>query len=71
MIGCCWEKNLMALVMEYCGMGTATDVLRREGKDFTWGDPLLKWATDVSKFRLDLSRARAHPFPLARRSREP
>ncbi|GMI34773.1 hypothetical protein TeGR_g10370, partial [Tetraparma gracilis] len=49
MIGCCWEKNLMALVMEYCGMGTATDVLRREGKDFTWGDPLLKWATDVTR----------------------
>jgi len=39
MVGCCWEKDLMALVMEFCEMGTSTDVLKAEGDHMTWDDP--------------------------------
>ena len=49
MLGCCWEKDLMALVMEYCEKGTSTDVLKAEGDHLTWDDPLLKWLLDVSR----------------------
>jgi len=49
MVGCCWEKDLMALVMEYCEKGTSTDVLRAEAGNLTWDDPLMKWLLDVSR----------------------
>ena len=49
MVGCCWEKDLMALVMEFCEKGTSTDVLKSEGAQLTWDDPLLKWLLDVSR----------------------
>jgi len=49
MLGCCWEKDLMALVMEYCEKGTSIQVLKVEGDRFTWDDPLLKWLLDVSR----------------------
>jgi len=49
MLGACWEKALMALVMEFCAKGTSTDVLASEGAHFTWDDPLLKWSMDVSR----------------------
>jgi len=49
MIGACWEQDLMALVMEYCARGTATDVLKQNGEDFTWDDPLFKWVLDTSR----------------------
>ena len=39
MVGCCWEKDLMALVMEFCEKGTSMDVLRTEGDHMTWDDP--------------------------------
>ena len=39
MVGCCWEKDLMALVMEFCEKGTSTDVLKAEGDHMTWDDP--------------------------------
>jgi len=49
MVGCCWEKDLMALVMEFCEKGTSTQVLMAEGPHMTWDDPLLKWLMDVSR----------------------
>jgi len=49
MVGCCWEKDLMALVMEFCEKGTSTDVLKAEGDQLTWDDPLFKWLLDVSR----------------------
>jgi len=49
MIGACWEQDLMALVMEYCTKGTANDVLKRNGEDFTWDDPLFKWVLDACR----------------------
>ena len=45
MVGACWEKQLMALVLEFCDKGTASDCL---APDLTWGDPLFKWAKDIS-----------------------
>ena len=39
MVGCCWEKDLMALVMEFCEKGMASEVLKTEGHNFTWDDP--------------------------------
>jgi len=39
MVGCCWEKGLMALVMEFCEKGTSTDVLKAEGDNLAWDDP--------------------------------
>jgi len=49
MVGACWEEDLMALVMEFCAKGTSTEVLKTEGANFTWDDPLLKWCLDVSR----------------------
>jgi len=49
MVGCCWEKDLMALVMEYCEKGTSTDVLKAEGANLTWDDPLFKWLLDLGR----------------------
>ena len=49
MVGACWEQDLMALIMEYCEKGTATDVLKENGVDFTWDDPLYKWVLDTSR----------------------
>jgi len=49
MVGCCWEMDLMALVMEFCAKGTSTEVLKAEGVDFSWDDPLLKWVVDLSR----------------------
>ena len=39
MVGCCWEKDLMALVMEFCEKGTSSDILKAEGDQMTWDDP--------------------------------
>ena len=39
MVGCCWEKDLMALVMEYCEKGMSSDVLKFEGDQLSWDDP--------------------------------
>ena len=39
MVGCCWEKDLMALVMEYCEKGMSSDVLKFEGDQLAWDDP--------------------------------
>jgi hypothetical protein len=39
MVGCCWEKDLMALVMEYCEKGMSSDVLKFEGDNLSWDDP--------------------------------
>jgi len=39
MVGCCWEKDLMALVMEFCEKGTSADVLKAEGDQLAWDDP--------------------------------
>ena len=36
MVGACWETQLMALVLEYCQHGTATDNLN---ESCTWDDP--------------------------------
>jgi len=50
LIGACWEPDLMALVMEYCINGTASDVLVSDaGKEFSWSDPLLNWVIDVGR----------------------
>eukprot|EP00520_Triparma_pacifica_P017360 CAMPEP_0118648248 /NCGR_PEP_ID=MMETSP0785-20121206/9053_1 /TAXON_ID=91992 /ORGANISM="Bolidomonas pacifica, Strain CCMP 1866" /LENGTH=1431 /DNA_ID=CAMNT_0006540425 /DNA_START=63 /DNA_END=4355 /DNA_ORIENTATION=+ len=49
MVGAVWDAELMALVMEFCEMGTSTHVLSMHGESFTWGDPLLKWCTDTAK----------------------
>jgi len=49
MVGACWEQDLMALVMEFCAKGTASDVLKANGEDFTWDDPLYKWVLDLSR----------------------
>ncbi|GMH73855.1 hypothetical protein TrRE_jg1047, partial [Triparma retinervis] len=45
MVGACWEQQLMALVLEFCDKGTASDCL---APDLTWGDPLFKWAKDIA-----------------------
>jgi len=45
MVGACWEKQLMALVLEFCALGTASDNLKA---DCSWDDPLLKWSKDVA-----------------------
>ncbi|GMH79298.1 hypothetical protein TL16_g08097 [Triparma laevis f. inornata] len=45
MVGACWEKQLMALVLEFCQLGTASDNLKPE---CSWDDPLYKWAKDVA-----------------------
>jgi len=39
MVGCCWEKDLMSLVMEYCEKGMSSDVLKFEGDNLSWDDP--------------------------------
>ena len=39
MVGCCWEKDLMALVMECCEKGMSSDVLKFEGDNLSWDDP--------------------------------
>ncbi|GMI22399.1 hypothetical protein TeGR_g2569 [Tetraparma gracilis] len=49
LVGACWGKDLMALVMEFCEKGMASDVLKEEGSTFSWDDPLLKWTLDVAR----------------------
>ena len=49
MVGACWERDLMALVMEFCAKGMSSEVLENEGAHFSWDDPLLKWCLDVCK----------------------
>jgi len=49
MVGAVWDKDLMALVMEYCEKGTAFDVLQKDGASFSWDDPLLKWCSDTAR----------------------
>jgi len=41
---CCWERDLMALVMELCDKGMSNEVLELEGSEFTWNDPMLRWS---------------------------
>ena len=48
-IGTVWETSLMALVMEYCERGTAKSVLKTEGMNLTFQDPLLKWCLNISR----------------------
>jgi len=42
LVGACWGKDLMALVMEFCEKGMASDVLKEEGSTFSWDDPVRK-----------------------------
>ena len=49
LIGCVWEPDLLALVMEFADLGTSTDLLARAGTEFTWDDPLLKWCVDIAR----------------------
>jgi serine/threonine protein kinase len=49
LVGACWERDLMALVMEYCDKGMSSSVLKAEGGNFSWDDPLLKWAMDIAR----------------------
>jgi serine/threonine protein kinase len=49
LVGACWERDLMALVMEFCEKGMCTTVLKNEGANFSWDDPLLKWTMDVAR----------------------
>lgn len=49
LVGACWEKDLMALVMEFCEKGMSSDFARTEGSNFSWDDPLLKWSMDLSR----------------------
>ena len=49
LIGACWEKDLMALVMEYCSKGMSSQVVDAEGDHFSWDDPLLKWCMDTAR----------------------
>ena len=49
MIGACWDVNLMALVMEFCEKGSLKDVMKKEGEQLTWDDPLLKWCMDIGR----------------------
>ncbi|GMI38889.1 hypothetical protein TeGR_g4621 [Tetraparma gracilis] len=50
MVGACWDRQLMALVMEFCANGSVEDLLRRdEAKAFSWDDPILKWCKDIAR----------------------
>ena len=49
LVGACWEKDLMALVMEYCSKGMSSEVVNNEGGNFMWDDPLLKWCMDAAR----------------------
>ncbi|GMH71595.1 hypothetical protein TrRE_jg5529, partial [Triparma retinervis] len=49
LVGACWEKDLMALVMEFCEKGMSSEVLEMEGVNFSWDDPLLKWCMDTGR----------------------
>jgi len=49
LVGACWEKDLMALVMEYCSKGMSSAILQVEGVHCSWDDPLLKWAMDTAR----------------------
>ena len=49
-IGCCFGKDLMALVLEWVERGTLGDVLAQQSElDLTWNDPLLKLVMDVAR----------------------
>ena len=49
LVGACWEKDLMALVMEFADRGMSSAVLKEEGLNFSWDDPLLKWCMDTAR----------------------
>ena len=49
LVGACWEKDLMALVMEFAERGMSSAVLLEEGLNFSWDDPLLKWCMDTAR----------------------
>jgi serine/threonine protein kinase len=49
LVGACWEKDLMALVMEFAEKGMSSSLLRAEGGHFSWDDPLLKWCMDTAR----------------------
>jgi len=48
LVGACWEKDLMALVMEFCEKGTSTEVIAAEGTTFSWADVLLPWCLNTA-----------------------
>jgi serine/threonine protein kinase len=39
----------MALVMEYCEKGMSSDVLKKEGRELSWSEPLLPWCRDIAR----------------------
>jgi serine/threonine protein kinase len=49
LVAACWEKDLMALVMEFADRGMSSAVLIEEGLNFSWDDPLLKWCMDTAR----------------------
>ena len=49
LVGACWERALMALVMEYCEKGMVSEVLIAEGEFFSWDDPMLKFCMDIAR----------------------
>jgi serine/threonine protein kinase len=51
LVGCCWERKLMALVMEFVENGTSSDVLKREGANdaFNWKSPMFKFSSDAAR----------------------
>ena len=40
LVGCTWEEDLMSLLMEFCPLGTSSDLLTKSGSEFTWDDPV-------------------------------
>jgi serine/threonine protein kinase len=53
LIGACWDKELMALVMEFCERGTSDDVLKAEKTSITW-EKLLPWCSNTASALLYL-----------------
>ncbi|GMH92356.1 hypothetical protein TL16_g12321 [Triparma laevis f. inornata] len=49
LVGACWERDLMALVMEFCEKGMVSEVLVSEGEFFSWDDPMLKIIIDIAR----------------------
>ena len=63
LVGCTWEKELMSLIMEFCSLGTTSDVLKNKGELLTWEDPLLKWCVDMARAMKYLNRV-VHDDPI-------
>ena len=47
LVGACWEKDLMALVVEFCEKGMPSTVLREDSVERTWDGLLLHWCMDT------------------------